>query len=697
MHRYRSSLMFRVGCRPLLLPCEPRRSYSHQTNHHRQPRPDWYGPADLPQDMVARRRMTPREERIEALALEVFSRGNQYLKTVFSLESLPEGIHSFPEVAFVGAPSSGKSSLICALCHNRRIVKSGKKQGVTRQLSFVNVGDALALVDCPGYGNWIDVEDRKLRMARGIGIMFQYLALRSRGNLRRVYWVMEASKSHKFFRPTPRDEELLRFLYTERIPFSIVLNKVDRYGIEDHNRLVCDVGAIYDFLGTDSVPILDTCANTFSPQEHRNIDKLRNDITLHVCNQLRDIEITFKGLRSLSYMPFTVEEQLRVEERYPMRSILLPYRDDISIPEMIRDHEKAKLAFVEFHRLDAKEMAPMQALEMSAHGGLVGVREKTDALVTQVMADATQWRERGKREHASRLIWGAAVGPQAAAIAASSSPPTEVLASSSLTLPSSERSHGHESLSLIGDGSTLAPSSSATVVDEESTATAVASPSLEGGANPSVPFSDMQPRPSPTLEFPVSALGGVMPASAAVASAHGGPPPILTLPRGMAEAFPFRFVPESMISAFFERDLGKVESRSLGALEQSMKHTTYEAYLDDAYEPFLQESPDDVTRSRNNERKAVLDKYLNSNKKARYRNLDSASSMCPWLGRPREGSVLGLGTAVDGTGEASSPSAAHSGTVVRALKSRGFGGRSVSPNTLRYRGRATQKVGRWAR
>jgi GTP-binding protein len=57
-----------------------------------------------------------------------------------------------PQVAFVGRSNVGKSSLINALLHNREIARPSPLPGRTRQLFTFDVGDAVSLVDLPGYG-----------------------------------------------------------------------------------------------------------------------------------------------------------------------------------------------------------------------------------------------------------------------------------------------------------------------------------------------------------------------------------------------------------------------------------------------------------------------------------------------------------------------------------------------------------------
>ncbi|GET91648.1 hypothetical protein, conserved [Leishmania tarentolae] len=341
-----------------------------------------------------------RAEALENLSNEVFGRGNRHLKNVETLTALPEGLHSFPEVCFIGKPGCGKSSLISCLLHNHRLGKAGATAGTTRLLQFFNVGDALLLVDTPGYGGWRgrQVGQRLAEQANAFSILFRYLALRNGSNLKRVYWLMESSaQTPVSFQP--RDEELLTFLSRERIPFSVVLTKIDRHwrhyaeqqrtteriGKDGfvhprHRRpkaqdqvllmranlpedgVARNVQEVHEFLGTDQVPILGVSANRLQPNRSRNLELLQHDI-VHYCTQdlLPSEELSFRNMHKLSYAPPTADRIQEVQLRYPVESFVVPENNNISLARMVKHHEEMKARFLENNvtarRLSAKDVS----------------------------------------------------------------------------------------------------------------------------------------------------------------------------------------------------------------------------------------------------------------------------------------------------------------------------------------------------
>lgn len=387
---------------------------------------------------------------IERLSDEVFGCGNKHLKNVETLSALPEGLHSFPEVCFIGKPNCGKSSLISCLLHNARLGKAGATGGTTRLLQFFNVGDGLLLVDTPGYGGWRgrQLSQALAERANAFSILFRYLALRKDSNLKRVYWLMEASaRSPVSFQE--RDEEILCFLAREKIPFSVILTKIDRHwrqyaeeqrttalvgrdGLVHPGHLVPERGAgpriqlpeegvarnvqeVFNFLGTDKVPVLGVSADRKKPGRSRNLDLLQHDI-VHYCTQdlLPGEPLTLTNLRKLSYAPPTADSIQDVQLRYPIEAFVVPQNNNLSLKRMVETHEQMKAQFlmrnVDAARLTAKDVS-------LCHLGSVA-----EAAETVQVEDAAR-TQLGEVIPSTAFLYDAASGP------------TETLAEKSSSLP----------------------------------------------------------------------------------------------------------------------------------------------------------------------------------------------------------------------------------------------------------------------
>ena len=124
------------------------------------------------------------DQQIEAARI-LFSGPCDFMLGVAGLEQLPETDR--PEVAFAGRSNVGKSSLVNALTGRKTLARTSNTPGRTQQLNFFNLGDALNLVDMPGYGY---AKVSKTQIADWTKLIFKYL--RGRANLRCVFVLVDA-------------------------------------------------------------------------------------------------------------------------------------------------------------------------------------------------------------------------------------------------------------------------------------------------------------------------------------------------------------------------------------------------------------------------------------------------------------------------------------------------------------------------
>lgn len=138
-----------------------------------------------------------------------------------------------PEIAVAGRSNVGKSSFLNALLGRRNLVRTSRTPGRTRQINFFAVGEALRLVDLPGYGFAVGPE--RERAAWG-PLIEDYLS--HRATLRGVVVLVDARRGLE-----ADDAQLLEYLAHAELPAAVVVTKVDKLARAAAVRSVAAVGA----------------------------------------------------------------------------------------------------------------------------------------------------------------------------------------------------------------------------------------------------------------------------------------------------------------------------------------------------------------------------------------------------------------------------------------------------------------------
>ncbi len=158
---------------------------------------------------------------------------------------------TLPEVAFAGRSNVGKSSLINALTGRRSLARVSHTPGRTRQINFFRLGEALMLVDLPGYGY---AQASKALTAQWQRLIFDYL--RGRPNLKRVVLLVDSRRGLMDV-----DHEAMTLLDQAAVSYVLVLTKVDKLSAaekaEVHARVIAalkgHVAAFPEILATSSL------------------------------------------------------------------------------------------------------------------------------------------------------------------------------------------------------------------------------------------------------------------------------------------------------------------------------------------------------------------------------------------------------------------------------------------------------------
>lgn len=166
----------------------------------------------------------------------------------------------FPEIALVGRSNVGKSSLINFITNRKKLAKTSSTPGKTRLINYYLINGDLLLVDLPGYGYAEVSREQKTNWA-------EYLEeyLKTSPNLKCVYLLLDIRRT-----PTLQDEQMLQFLYFNRISTRVIVTKTDTLSRSQVNN---QVTIICNKLGITKKDIIVT-----SSQDKKGLEELLSDI-----------------------------------------------------------------------------------------------------------------------------------------------------------------------------------------------------------------------------------------------------------------------------------------------------------------------------------------------------------------------------------------------------------------------------------
>ncbi len=155
------------------------------------------------------------EAAIEAGRL-LFAKECRFLKGVVALDAMPPA--DLPEIAFAGRSNVGKSSLLNALTHRKRLARTSNTPGRTREINFFDLGARLMLADLPGYGY---AKAPRTQIKGWTRLVHDYFA--GRASLRRLCLLIDARHGLK-----DSDRAIMELLDSAAVVYQTVLTKADK-------------------------------------------------------------------------------------------------------------------------------------------------------------------------------------------------------------------------------------------------------------------------------------------------------------------------------------------------------------------------------------------------------------------------------------------------------------------------------------
>jgi len=162
----------------------------------------------------------------------------EFVSSAFALSDCPSWTRA--EVALAGRSNVGKSSLLNALTQNKHLARTSRTPGRTRCLNFFAVGEALAIVDLPGFGYARMGRDQAAKLA---ALMDEYLHLRP--NLVALVMLVDARRG-----PEREEADLAALRDSRGLDLIVVATKSDKLRRSERSP------AIARFAPLGTVPIM---------------------------------------------------------------------------------------------------------------------------------------------------------------------------------------------------------------------------------------------------------------------------------------------------------------------------------------------------------------------------------------------------------------------------------------------------------
>ena len=156
----------------------------------------------------------------------LFAGETEFVKGVVAMSGLPDPDRL--EVCFAGRSNVGKSSLINALTGRKGLARASNTPGRTQEINYFTAGDALYLVDLPGYGFAnapLPVVEKWQRLLKQF--------LQGRQTLRRAFVLIDARHGVKKV-----DDEILSLLDSAAVTFQVVLTKADKVKEKERDKVL---------------------------------------------------------------------------------------------------------------------------------------------------------------------------------------------------------------------------------------------------------------------------------------------------------------------------------------------------------------------------------------------------------------------------------------------------------------------------
>ena len=172
-----------------------------------------------------------------------------------------------PHVAFIGRSNVGKSSTLNSILERRKLVKTGRTPGKTREINFFEIATDIAqksyFVDLPGYGyaKLSKTDRQKLEN------LIRWYISHPQSDVHLIVLIIDAKAGLTLF-----DKEMIQLMQKSNRDYILAINKIDKLNQKDINQLKVSLRL--------EIPNAETGKNVFyySAFKNKNVHLLREAI-----------------------------------------------------------------------------------------------------------------------------------------------------------------------------------------------------------------------------------------------------------------------------------------------------------------------------------------------------------------------------------------------------------------------------------
>lgn len=140
-----------------------------------------------------------------------------------------------PHVAFIGRSNVGKSSTLNAILDRKKLVKTGRTPGKTKEINFFKISGSeirdLYFVDLPGYGYAKVSKTARQKLEN----LIKWYITHPQSDCKLIVLIMDAKAGLTDF-----DKEMIELMHEHTRDFILAVNKIDKINQKTQNSLKKD-------------------------------------------------------------------------------------------------------------------------------------------------------------------------------------------------------------------------------------------------------------------------------------------------------------------------------------------------------------------------------------------------------------------------------------------------------------------------